>query len=77
MGQLTFPNAITAGNGTVAQAETGESRLLLNLIVQLTNCQAGKQISVGALWMNDAEVLALKFYYHLASEFRNMTWQCA
>jgi len=67
MGQLISPNATTDDNGTVTQAGTGESRLLLNLIVQLTNSQAGKAIPVGALWMNDAQVLALKFYYHLAS----------
>ncbi|MCX4151746.1 MULTISPECIES: hypothetical protein [Paraburkholderia] len=40
---------------------------MLNLIVQLTNSQAGKAVPMGALWMNDAQVLALKFYYHLAS----------
>jgi len=67
MWQLISPNATTDGNGTVTQAGTGESRLLLNLIVQLTNSQAGKAIPVDALWMNDAQVLALKFYYHLAS----------
>lgn len=67
MGQLTSPNATTDGNGTVTQARTDESRTLLNLIVQLTNSQAGKTIPVGALWMNDAQVLALKLYYHLVS----------
>jgi hypothetical protein len=67
MGKLISPNATSDGNATVTQAETGESRLLLNLVVQLTNSQAGKAIPVGRLWMNDVQVLALKFYYHLAS----------
>jgi len=67
MGQLTSPNATTDGNGTGMQAGTDESRTLVNMSVQLTDSQAGKAIPAGALWMNDAQVLALKFYYHLAS----------
>lgn len=67
MGQPTTVNTAMDVSGTDTQAGTGESRMLLNLIVELTNFQAGKAIPVGALWMNDAQVLALKFYYHLAS----------
>ncbi|KAB0650290.1 hypothetical protein [Burkholderia diffusa] len=40
---------------------------LLHLTVQLIESQADKMIPVGLLWMNDAQVLARKFYYHLAS----------
>lgn len=67
MGQSTSVNRATHISGTATQPGTDESRMLLNLIVQLTNSQAGKDVPAASPWMNDAQVLALKFYYHLTS----------
>lgn len=67
MGQSTSVNRATRLSGTATQPGSDESRTLLNLIVQLTNSQAGKDLPAGSPWMNDAQVLALKFYYHLTS----------
>ncbi|RWA45717.1 hypothetical protein AU476_01160 [Cupriavidus sp. UYMSc13B] len=40
---------------------------LLQLTVQLLESQAGKGILPGQCWLNDAQVLGRKFYYHLTS----------
>ncbi len=67
MDSLTAPRVVADGNAAVTQAGTSESRTLLHLTVQLIESQAGKVIPVSLSWMNDAQVLARKFYYHLAS----------
>src|SRR6266702_5226517 len=67
MGQSPSVNRATGVSGAAPQPGSDESRTLLNLIVQLTNSQAGKDVPARSLWMNDAQVLALKFYYHLTS----------
>lgn len=67
MGQSPSVNRATDVSGAATQPGSDESRMLLNLIVQLTNSQAGKDVPATSLWMNDAQVLALKFYYHLTS----------
>lgn len=67
MDPLTAPRVMGDSNAAVTQAGTSESRTLLHLTVQLIESQAGKVIPVGLSWMNDAQVLARKFYYHLAS----------
>lgn len=67
MDPLTAPRVVADGDAAVTQPGTSESRTLLHLTVQLIESQAGKMIPVGLSWMNDAQVLARKFYYHLAS----------
>jgi hypothetical protein len=63
----TAPRVLSDADAPVAQAGTGESRSLLHLTVQLIESQAGTAIPRGLLWMNDVQVLARKFYYHLTS----------
>lgn len=67
MRRLIFPNTNADSSETFKRPGTDESRKMLHLIVQLTNSQAGEAVPVDALWMNDAQVLAIKLYYHLAS----------
>jgi hypothetical protein len=52
---------------TDTQPGTDDSRALLHTTVQLIESQARRDIPAGRLWMGDAQVLARKFYYHLAS----------
>lgn len=67
MDQPIAPRVVTDSNAVLTQARTSESRTLLLLTVQLIESQAGRLIPVGLSWMNDAQVLARKLYYHLAS----------
>ncbi|MCX4177692.1 MULTISPECIES: hypothetical protein [Paraburkholderia] len=67
MDPLTALRVVVDGNAAAAHAATSESRKLLHLTVQLIESQAGNVIPVGQLWMNDAQVLARKFYYHITS----------
>ncbi|CAN7782520.1 hypothetical protein LJR296_008117 [Cupriavidus necator] len=67
MNPLTAPRVGADGNAAVTQAGSSDSRTLLHLTAQLIESQADRVIPVGQLWMNDAQVLALKLYYHLAS----------
>jgi len=46
---------------------SGDFERLLTLVMQLVESQAGQQIPVDQLWMNDAQVLGKKFCYHVAS----------
>ncbi len=47
--------------------QSNEYEELLNLFIDLVQSQAGKKISEGEEWMNDAQTLSVKLFRHLVS----------